>query len=410
MRATTQMRLFQHPVKSYVIGLMSGTSADGVDAALVEIEMNDGFPLLRLKAFQTSPFSKKLKHMILRASSHEALAVDEICKLNFQLGEEFAQAAIRLTKLAHVPLTMIDLIGSHGQTIKHLPPKSLKPIEFGSTLQIGEPSLIAERTGVTTVADFRPRDMAAGGHGAPLAPYLHYQLFRSLNYGVAVQNIGGISNMTYIAPGSKISDVIAFDTGPGNMLIDAVVTKLTHQKLDYDKEGRLAARGKIQTGLLKSLLKHPYFKKKPPKSTGREEFGVFLAEKIIQKAQRLKKKLKKEDIIATVTAFTAYSIAGSYQQIILPKFKLKEIIVGGGGARNKTLFSMIQRLLPSVQLKCFEDFHLNSNAIEAMAFALMAYETIHGKASNIPKVTGASHPVLLGKIIPGNNFKSLFLN
>ncbi|MBI3019152.1 MAG: anhydro-N-acetylmuramic acid kinase [Deltaproteobacteria bacterium] len=389
--------------KSYVIGLMSGTSADGVDAALVEIEMSDGFPLLRLKTFQILPFSKKLKQMILRASSHEALAVDEICKLNFQLGEEFARAVIHLTQAAHIPLKMIDIIGSHGQTIKHLPPKSLKPIGFGSTLQIGEPSIIAERTGITTVADFRPRDMAAGGQGAPLAPYLHYHLFRSLNYGVAVQNIGGISNMTYIPPGAKIRDVIAFDTGPGNMLIDAVVTKLTHQKLDYDKEGKLASRGKVQTKLLNSLLKHPYFKKKPPKSTGREEFGTFLADKVIQKA----KGLKKEDIIATVTAFTAYSIAESYQQIILPKFKLKEIVIGGGGARNKTLFSMIQRLLPSVQLKRFEDFHLNSNAIEAMAFALMAYETLHGKASNIPKVTGASHPVLLGKIIPGNNFKSL---
>ena len=220
--------------------------------------------------------------MILKASSHEALAVDEICKLNFRLGEEFARAVIHLAKMAHVPLKMIDLVGSHGQTIKHLPPKSLRPIGFGSTLQIGEPSIIAERTGITTVADFRPRDMAAGGHGAPLAPYLHYHLFRSLNYGVAVQNIGGISNMTYIPPGAKLRDVIAFDTGPGNMIIDAVVTKL-YQKLDYDKEGRLAARGKVQTRLLNSLLKHPYFKKKPPKSTGREEFGIFLAEKIIQK-------------------------------------------------------------------------------------------------------------------------------
>ena len=388
--------------KNHVIGLMSGTSADGVDAALVEIERSDGFPLLRLKAFHTFPFSKKLKQMILKASSHEALAVDEICKLNFRLGEEFARAVIHLAKMAHVPLKMIDLVGSHGQTIKHLPPKSLRPIGFGSTLQIGEPSIIAERTGITTVADFRPRDMAAGGHGAPLAPYLHYHLLRSLNYGVAVQNIGGISNMTYIPPGAKLRDVIAFDTGPGNMIIDAVVTKL-YQKLDYDKEGRLAARGKVQTRLLNSLLKHPYFKKKPPKSTGREEFGIFLAEKIIQKT----KGLKKEDVIATVTAFTAYSIAEGYKRVILPKFKLKEIVVGGGGARNKTLFTMIQNLLPSVQLKTFEDFHLNSNAIEAMAFALMAYETLQGRASNIPKVTGASHAVLLGKIIPGNNFNSL---
>ena len=165
----------------------------------------------------------------------------------------------------------------------------------------------------------------------------------------------------------------------------------------------MAARGKVQTRLLNSLLKHPYFKKKPPKSTGREEFGIFLAEKIIQKT----KGLKKEDVIATVTAFTAYSIAEGYKRVILPKFKLKEIVVGGGGARNKTLFTMIQNLLPSVQLKTFEDFHLNSNAIEAMAFALMAYETLQGRASNIPKVTGASHAVLLGKIIPGNNFNSL---
>src|SRR3990167_6181685 len=191
--------------------------------------------------------------MILLASSHEKLAVDEICRLNFLLGEEFSKATLRLCKEAKVSLKDIALIGSHGQTIKHLPPKSTKPIQFGSTLQIGEPSLISERTGITTIADFRPRDMAAGGHGAPLAPYLHYHLFHSLGYGVAVQNIGGISNMTYIPPGAKISDVIAFDTGPGNMLIDAVVTKLTRQKLYYDKEGRLASRGKVQTHLLRSL-------------------------------------------------------------------------------------------------------------------------------------------------------------
>ncbi|OGP06415.1 MAG: anhydro-N-acetylmuramic acid kinase [Deltaproteobacteria bacterium GWA2_38_16] len=386
-----------------VIGLMSGTSADGIGVALVDIH---GKTQISLLAFKTYPFSTELKKMILLASSHEKLAVDEICRLNFLLGEEFSKATLRLCKEAKVSLKDIALIGSHGQTIKHLPPKSTKPIQFGSTLQIGEPSLISERTGITTIADFRPRDMAAGGHGAPLAPYLHYHLFHSLGYGVAVQNIGGISNLTFIPKNGKLNQVIAFDTGPGNMLIDAIVFELTHKKSSYDDEGRWAARGKVNKRLLGRLMQHPFLKRKPPKSTGREEFGIFFAHQLM----RENKNMKKEDLIATITAFTAHSIAESYGRFIMPKFSLKEIIVGGGGVKNKTLFSMVQRLLPSIQLKRFEDFSLNSDAIEAMAFALLAHETMKNVPSNIPNVTGARHAVLLGKIIPGNNFKKLLLS
>lgn len=386
-----------------VIGLMSGTSVDGIGAAWVDIHPSTPIPHIQLKAFSTFPFPNSLRESVLAACGHPPIQVEDICALNFRLGEAFATAVIKLAKANHVSLKQIDLIASHGQTIRHLPPSSKSAT--GSTLQIGEPAIIAERTGVTTVADFRPADMAAGGQGAPLASYLHYCLFRGCNVGVGVQNIGGIGNLTFIKKGGTLQDVIAFDTGPGNVLMDATMYMLTGGRQRFDRNGSFASRGKVNHRLLGRLLSHPYFKKRYPKTTGREIFGCSMAQRLVRQS----KGMKGEDLMATLTAFTAHSIAKSCEQSIHPLSELKELIIGGGGAKNKLLFYMIQHLLPSVQLKRFEDYQWNSDAIEAMAFALLGYETVNGRASNLPSVTGAAHPALLGKIIPGDNFKSLSL-
>lgn len=384
-----------------VIGLMSGTSLDGVDAALVEMTRMGSFPNFTLRAFHTYPYSSKIKEQILRASSGQEISIAEICQLDFDLGKIFAGTVLKFLKAKGLRSSHVDLIGSHGQTICHLPKRA--------TLQIGEGAVIAEMTGITTVSDFRSADIAAGGEGAPLAPYFHYLLFRRLRNGgdsMGVLNIGGMSNMTCIPKNAREKDVIAFDTGPGNVLIDGMVRHLTHKRKQYDEDGKIAAKGKIDENLLKYLLKHPFISKKPPKSTGREEFGEAMVESILKNGRDL----KDEDLIATITAFTAHAIAENYRKFVLPRFPLREIVASGGGAKNKTLFFMIQELLPSIQLKRFEDYHLNGDAIEAMAFAALAYEAVRGGALNLSSVTGASHPVILGKVSPGQNFKRVLLN
>jgi anhydro-N-acetylmuramic acid kinase len=383
-----------------VIGLMSGTSADGIDAALTEIKGRGGETKIKLIAFETYPFPRKVRKMILDASDPKTARVDRICQLNFYLGELFADAALRIAEKSGLGIRKVDLIGSHGQTIHHLPQEKKEGrYKIRSTLQVGEPSIIAERTGLTTVADFRPRDIAAGGEGAPLSPYLHYLLFPHNKKGLAVQNLGGISNVTVIPARATINDILAFDNGPGNMLIDGVVERLTQGRARYDKHGRRAAKGEVDRGLLKQLLKHPFIHQAPPKSTGREEFGSKLIEDIIKRAGR--KKMPTTDLLATLTAFTAHCIGISFEKFILPRYQLAEVVVGGGGVRNPVLMLMLRERLKPVRILTFEDYNLSSDAIEAMAFALLAYETIQGRPGNIPAATGAARPVVLGKIVPG---------
>jgi anhydro-N-acetylmuramic acid kinase len=385
-----------------VIGLMSGTSADGIDAALTEIKGRGGETKIKLIAFETYPFPRKVRKMILDASDPKTARVDRICQLNFYLGELFADAALRIAEKSGLGIRKVDLIGSHGQTIHHLPQEKKEGrYKIRSTLQVGEPSIIAERTGLTTVADFRPRDIAAGGEGAPLSPYLHYLLFPHNKKGLAVQNLGGISNVTVIPARATINDILAFDNGPGNMLIDGVVERLTQGRARYDKHGRRAAKGEVDRGLLKQLLKHPFIHQAPPKSTGREEFGSKLIEDIIKRAGR--KKMPTTDLLATLTAFTAHCIGISFEKFILPRYQLAEVVVGGGGVRNPVLMLMLRERLKPVRILTFEDYNLSSDAIEAMAFALLAYETIQGRPGNIPAATGAARPVVLGKIVPGAN-------
>ena len=385
-----------------VIGLMSGTSADGIDAALVEIEGAGSQAKVRLTAHACYPYHSKMRQAIFKAFDPKESRSGDLSALNFALGELFAAAAVYLARQAGVEISEVDLIGSHGQTVWHSP----EQVEIGgmwipSTLQIGEAAVIAERTGVTVVSDFRTADMAAGGQGAPLVPYADFVLFRSANRNRAVQNIGGIGNVTYIPSGGRLDQIIAFDTGPGNMLIDAVITRLTKGKLAYDTDGALALAGKPDRIVLGRLMKHPFLRKRPPKSTGREEFGVQFADVLLADHPGV----STEDMAATVTAFTAQSIAYGYQRW-LPKMP-DDVIVGGGGTKNPALMRMLANALPRTKLYTHEDFGIGNDAKEAVAFALLASETIHLQPANVPAATGASHPVLLGKITPGRNFQAL---
>jgi len=378
--------------KMRVVGLMSGTSADGVDAAVVEI----GSRKVRLLAFEMFSYPAALRRQILSLCRPDSARLDDICHYNFVLGEVFADAVIKLCSKSGISLDSIDLIGSHGQTIYHKPGgKRYGRRMIRSTLQIGEPSVIAQRTGVTTVADFRPRDMATGGEGAPLVPYADYVLFKHKRLTRAVQNIGGIANVTFLPGGCKQDDIIAFDTGPGNMVIDGIVRLITGGRKRYDAGGKMAARGTVDKRLLDELLRHPFFRRRPPKSTGREEFGADFAGRIYRRAG--KKGLANADIVATVTALTARSIAQAYRFL---KAMPDELILCGGGSHNRTLVEMLHAELPRVKMLSADDFGISVDAKEAVSFAILAWATVKGMASNVPTATGAELPVILGKIIP----------
>jgi len=444
-----------------VAGLMSGTSADGVDAAIVDISERR----VRVAAFETYPYRAALRKQVLRLCQPESARLDEICHYNHVLGEVFAQAVVRLCEHSGIPLDSLDLIGSHGQTIYHNPNGGrYAGRAVRSTLQIGEPSVIAQRTGITTVADFRPRDMAAGGEGAPLVPYADYILFSDRRKIRAVQNIGGIANVTFLPAlgGSRVGrapshdpqqerkgtfyfsrrqlpreisegeksrmspfygrdaragrprhdsgeekgesrtnegqgDVLAFDTGPGGMVIDGMMRLITRGRRQYDRDGATAARGTVHEPLLLEMLRHPFLRRRPPKSTGREQFGQQYCEWLYGKAR--KEGLMPEDVVATATAFTATTIASAYRKF-LPAMP-DEMILCGGGAHNATLVQMLHSALEGVRIRSADEFGIDVDAKEAVSFAILAYATIKGVPNNLPRVTGASEPVVMGKIVPG---------
>jgi anhydro-N-acetylmuramic acid kinase len=387
----------QQPVRR-VIGLMSGTSADGVHAALVEIAGAGETTTAKVIAFLHEPYSPSLRERIFRLFDPNC-PVTHVCEMNFALGEMFAQAALSLAN-ANGGIESIDLIASHGQTICHLPNLRSELTPAGATLQIGEPAVIAARTGVTTAADFRVADVAAGGQGAPLVPFTDYILFHHAHRGRAIQNIGGIGNVTFLPAGGGKDDLLAFDTGPGNMLIDAVAHRLTDGRLDYDLDGELAAKGTIDNTLLAWLMEHEFIRRDPPKTAGREDFGAAFAEEFLARAQAAN--LSIEDTLATATAFTARSIADAYQRFLRPKGRLDEIILGGGGAYNKTLKEMIAFRLPRKTIYKHEDFGIPGHAKEALAFAILGNELMLGRAAGMPKITGAHRVAMLGKICFGS--------
>ena len=361
-----------------VAGIMSGTSLDGVDVAVVDVTRSK----LHLVAFASVPYPGPLRERILAASNamtHTAV----ISRLNFELGERYATAVQRVCRRKGVKLRSIDLVGCHGQTIFH---------ESGNTLQIGEASVLAERLGLPVVSDFRTRDIAAGGQGAPLVPFVDYRLFRHRKRGRVALNIGGIANITSIPANAKPGDVIAFDTGPGNMVIDALVMEYSQGRQRFDRNGAIAAKGGVNRVLLETLLHDPYYSAGPPKTAGREQYGEQFVERM--KATRL----PLPSLIATATAFTASTIAEGIARFVMPA--PVELIVGGGGTHNRTLMSMLAALLPGVAMGTTADFGIPPDAKEAMAFAILAWETFHRIPSNVPSATGARHPVILGKLTP----------
>ncbi|MGI9149041.1 MAG: anhydro-N-acetylmuramic acid kinase [Chloroflexota bacterium] len=379
-----------------VVGLMSGTSVDGVDAAVVDILHEDDVLRVRLLAYAESPIDERLRQRIHTLFSPDQGRVDEVCELNVLIAEAFAGAAALALRQSGA---QADLVASHGQTIWH----QVEPGHTRSTLQVGEPSVIAERLGLTTVADFRPRDIAAGGQGAPLASWGDALLFGDPHVSRAVQNIGGIGNVTWVPPGGQWEAMLAFDTGPGNALMDHAAWRLSGGMQRFDAEGALAAAGRVHDGLLSELLGHPYFSIQPPKSTGREVFGAQLVDPFI--ARCLERRLSPSDILATLTAFTAHSIADQYRRF-LPG-PPDEVVVGGGGSRNPVLMRLLSELLDPAQLRQHEEFGLPSLGREAVYFALMGYEALHGRPNTIPSCTGASHAVVMGKVVPGPNYRSL---
>jgi len=373
----------------YVIGLMSGTSADGIDAALVKISGSYTSTTVEEIAFEVYEYPADVRERIFRLFDSASPA--ELCHMNFLIGKHFALAANNIAKKAGINIRDVDLIGSHGQTIYHIP-EPCEEYPLKSTLQIGESAIIAHDTGVVTVSDFRVADMAAGGVGAPLVPYTEFLLYSDAGKNIALLNIGGIGNITAIPQNACANDIIAFDTGPGNMIIDHLVQKIYSQ--NYDKNGDIAASGTACPQILAQLMDDRFIKKAPPKATGREYYGKNFSENfysICKNANKLD-----ADIIATATALTAQSISYSIKQYV--PFEIAQLIVGGGGAYNHTLMQMLRSRMPKIDITTHENLNKNSNAKEAIAFAILANETINGNTSNLPSVTGASCRKILGKI------------
>ncbi len=385
----------QNKKKKLVIGLMSGTSVDGIDAALVEIEGNGINTKFQQLFFKTYPYPKGLKELILKNSLRETSKVEEICRLNFLIGKLFAKAAIKLCKDYGISIEKIDLIGSHGQTIHHLPEaKKIFGEKIKSTLQIGDPSVIAKLTGVVTVGDFRVGDMALGGEGAPLVPYFDFLVFRSDKVHRALLNIGGISNITLLKKNSTIDDVIAFDTGPGNILIDLLMKKFFSKK--YDKDGKIASIGKLNKNLFQKIIEmDDFINRKPPKSTGREKYN----EKFINQILDGFEDLLPEDIITTFSEYTAYSTFYNYQKFLIKNCEISELLVSGGGSNNTFIMKSLQKYFgDKVKVKKVETENFSVDSKEAVCFAIFANETISENPINIPSVTGATRKTILGKI------------
>jgi anhydro-N-acetylmuramic acid kinase len=372
---------------------MSGTSADGIDVALVQVTGRKFNVRIKLLHHTHTAYSAQVRNAVLKAMNANSTSVAELSRLNFFLGGLYADAVLKAQKSAEV--AKLDLVGCHGQTIYHQGEAANylgKPI--ATTWQTGEGSVTASRLRVPVVSDFRPADMAAGGKGAPLVPFLDYALFRHARRGRIIQNIGGIGNLSAIPEGATPEDVLAFDTGPGNMLIDQLVQKLFDRP--FDRNGSIAARGHVLVPVVDQLLRAPYFQQKPPKTAGREEYG----EQYTQAFLKLCGRADKADIIATATALTARTIAHSIKRFVLRSGSFHDYIVSGGGTQNRTLMTMLTAEIHALGLKVSQtdDFGIPSQAKEAVAFAVLAYQTWHQQPGNIPSATGAKRQAVLGKV------------
>lgn len=397
-RGKVSQRELAHHKPMRVLGLMSGTSADGIDAALVEISGEPPHFEWALRGFAAIPYPRAIRAAVLRLGEGRATTTQEISQLNFALGKVFADAAATACKKFGVPMSRVDLIGSHGQTVYHQghPSEAFGIRGVSSTLQIGEPAVLAARTGVNIVGDFRPADMGAGGQGAPLVPFVDYVLYRDAHFGRVSLNIGGIANVTVIPAAAQPENIFAFDTGPGNMVIDALVAHATRGKQRFDRDGKIAREGVALPGLLDQLLADNYFRQKPPKSAGREQYGAEYVERFF--AWGKKHAAKPADLIRTATLLTALSITDAWNRFVRPRADIRQLIISGGGARNPLLMALIAGMLAGVRVTASDELGVPSNAKEAIAFAILAYETWHRRPSNLPAATGARQPAILGKV------------
>ncbi|MGC4189806.1 MAG: anhydro-N-acetylmuramic acid kinase, partial [Thermomicrobiales bacterium] len=389
-------------------GLMAGTSLDGIDAALVRIDGHARDARIDLLAFATTPYPETVRTELLALYEDQTNALARLSSLNVVIGEIFAGAALAICTKGRIDPAALEVIGSHGQTVWHQPlPDPAIPLSTTSTIQIGEAAVIAARTGAPVMADFRVGDIAVGGQGAPLAPYFDWAIFSAPTRNRAVQNIGGIGNITWLPAVGTIDDVIAFDTGPGNMLIDGVVSRLTNGAQTFDRDGALAAAGTPIPGMLGHLLEDAYLHQAPPKTTGREYYGAAMVSHLLANADLAPGALTETevnadthqracDLIATVTAFTAESIADACRRWLpmLPD----DLLVNGGGCRNPVLMRMLADALPSTTVRATDAVGIDGDAKEAMLFALLAHDALAGLPTNIPRATGAARAVPLGKL------------
>ncbi len=377
------------------VGLMSGTSIDGIDAVVVQIDGESrGDFEWDLLAFNTTMYDEGHRKTILDAV--EQGTPETLCRLDASLGEAFASAVLDVCGAAGVEARGLAAIGSHGQTVWHIPPTDA---ERGATLQLGDAATLAERTGAPVVSDFRSRDVAAGGHGAPLVPWLDQLLFSAADRRRAIQNLGGMANVTWLPPTGSPDPVIAFDTGPGVALIDGAVRRATDGALPFDRDGAMASRGEVNESLLTGLLDDAYFSAPPPKSTGREHFGRALLDRVAEGLEPGQDEDAWCDLVATLTAFTARSIAEAYRAWVLPR-GLDEVFLVGGGGNNPALVQAIGQGLDPVQVKSGMELGVDPDAREALAFAFLAWAHLHDIAGNIPSVTGAEAPRVLGSMTP----------
>ena len=386
--------------KKLIIGLMSGTSVDGIDAAIVEITGHGSETAVDLLAFETFPFPSGVPQRILALCHPDTGRVDDICEMNFYIGHLFADAVKYILQKSGMHANDIALIGSHGQTIHHLPKDAdtdSTVFHYPSTLQIGEPAVIAHETGIPTIADFRVADMAAGGQGAPLVSYPDYLLFQDSVKTVGLLNIGGIANLTVLPANGTFDSVSAADTGPGNMCIDAVVTEITQGSERYDKAGKRAAQGTPYQRLIDEWLKHPFFDLPPPKTTGREMFGHTYAMECLAACRE--HNLSDNACIATLTELTIQTIADYIAKFVAEQNAIDTLYVSGGGVHNQTIMRRLDEQLSGTAVESVDSFGISSDAKEAIAFTILANETLHGNAGNLPSATGASVRKVLGKFV-----------
>lgn len=386
--------------KKNIIGLMSGTSVDGIDAAIVEITGHGLETTLRLIAFETLAFPPDVPERILNLCQPDTGRVDDICEMNFYIGHLFAAAVRHILQRSGMDASDIHLIGSHGQTIHHLPKdpnRDCSESRYPSTLQIGEPAVIAHETGIPTIADFRVADMAAGGQGAPLVAYPDYLFFRDTAKTVGLLNIGGVANLTVLPANGAFDSVSAADTGPGNMCIDAVMNAITAGKVHYDKGGKRAAQGTAYQPLIDRWLKHPFFHLRPPKTTGREMFGYTFAMGCLTACR--KQGLSDNDCVATLTELTVQTIALYIAEFVPEQSPIDILYVSGGGIHNQTIMKRLSEVLAGTTVASVESSGISADAKEAIAFAILANESLHGHGGNVPSATGASTRKVLGKFV-----------